>query len=89
MNRSLLALAAAALLYTGCNNYSPVAPSPKEEGSPTGQAFPGEGGVTKIDGDNTKITFVGTKPGGRHEGGFKTLSGEIRILTMAPGQQIP
>ena len=28
-----------------------------------------------LTGDNTKITFVGTKPGGKHEGGFKTLTG--------------
>ncbi|HEX3149401.1 MAG TPA: YceI family protein [Gemmataceae bacterium] len=28
-----------------------------------------------LTGDNTKITFVGTKPGGKHEGGFKTLKG--------------
>jgi polyisoprenoid-binding protein YceI len=29
----------------------------------------------KLTGENTKITFVGTKPGGKHEGGFKTLTG--------------
>ena len=28
-----------------------------------------------LTGENTKITFVGTKPGGKHEGGFKTLTG--------------
>ncbi len=28
-----------------------------------------------LTGDNTKITFVGTKPGGKHEGGFKKLKG--------------
>jgi polyisoprenoid-binding protein YceI len=28
-----------------------------------------------LTGDNTKVTFVGTKPGGKHEGGFKTLKG--------------
>jgi len=28
-----------------------------------------------LTGENTKITFVGTKPGGKHEGGFKKLTG--------------
>lgn len=28
-----------------------------------------------LTGENTKITFVGTKPGGKHEGGFKKLAG--------------
>jgi polyisoprenoid-binding protein YceI len=29
----------------------------------------------KLTSDNTKITFVGTKPQGKHNGGFKTVSG--------------
>jgi polyisoprenoid-binding protein YceI len=29
----------------------------------------------KLSGDNTKITFVGTKPQGKHNGGFKTVTG--------------
>jgi polyisoprenoid-binding protein YceI len=29
--------------------------------------------------DNTKIEFVGTKPGGKHDGGFKTLSGNAAV----------
>ena len=29
----------------------------------------------KLDGDNTKVTFTGTKPGGKHDGGFKTVTG--------------
>ena len=28
-----------------------------------------------LTGENAKITFVGTKPDGKHEGGFKTLTG--------------
>jgi len=28
-----------------------------------------------LSGDNTKVTFVGTKPQGKHVGGFKTLTG--------------
>src|SRR5688500_10058165 len=33
----------------------------------------------KLTGENTKITFVGTKPGGKHEGGFKTLTGTATV----------
>lgn len=32
-----------------------------------------------LTGDNTKITFVGTKPGGKHEGGFKKLAGTATV----------
>ena len=34
----------------------------------------------KLTGDNTKITWVGTKPGGKHDGGFKTLTGTATVL---------
>ena len=33
----------------------------------------------KLTGENTKITWVGTKPGGKHEGGFKTLTGTATV----------
>jgi polyisoprenoid-binding protein YceI len=32
-----------------------------------------------LSGDNTKITFVGTKPNGKHDGGFKKLSGTATV----------
>lgn len=33
----------------------------------------------KLDGENTKITFVGTKPDGKHAGGFKKLDGKADV----------
>jgi polyisoprenoid-binding protein YceI len=39
----------------------------------SGTAF--AGGTFTLDGKNTKIEFTGTKPGGKHEGGFKAVSG--------------
>jgi polyisoprenoid-binding protein YceI len=36
-----------------------------------------QGAELKLDGSNTKIGFVGTKPEGKHEGGFKTITGAI------------
>ncbi|HVK13833.1 MAG TPA: hypothetical protein VM597_34140, partial [Gemmataceae bacterium] len=32
-----------------------------------------------LTGENTKITFVGTKPDGKHEGGFKALTGTATV----------
>jgi polyisoprenoid-binding protein YceI len=32
-----------------------------------------------LNGENTKITFVGKKPDGKHEGGFKTLTGTATV----------
>jgi polyisoprenoid-binding protein YceI len=32
-----------------------------------------------LDGENTKITFVGKKPNGKHDGGFKKLSGHATV----------
>jgi polyisoprenoid-binding protein YceI len=45
-----------------------------------------QAGETKIalSGDNTKVTFVGTKPKGRHEGGFKTLTGTATVNGTDP-----
>ena len=37
-----------------------------------------------LTGENTKITFVGTKPGGRHEGGFKKVSGTATVTDGNP-----
>src|SRR5437016_988768 len=32
-----------------------------------------------LNGDNTKITFVGSKPGKKHDGGFKKLTGTAKF----------
>jgi polyisoprenoid-binding protein YceI len=49
-------------------------------------AFPILAADTKftLDGDNTKIEFVGTKPGGRHVGGFKKLTGTATVADNDP-----
>jgi len=33
------------------------------------------GGTITLNGKNTTVEFVGTKPGGKHEGGFKNVTG--------------
>src|SRR5262245_3378578 len=47
-------------------------------------ASSGHSGETKfaLSGDNTKITFVGTKPGGKHDGGFKKVTGTASCTGM-------
>src|SRR5262245_52491075 len=37
-----------------------------------------------LSGDNTKVTFVGTKPGGKHTGGFKTVTGTATVDPADP-----
>lgn len=38
-----------------------------------------------LTGANTKVTFVGTKKNGKHEGGFKKLSGTATVADGNPG----
>jgi polyisoprenoid-binding protein YceI len=37
-----------------------------------------------LTGESAKITFVGTKPGGRHEGGFRKVSGTATVTDGNP-----
>src|SRR5207244_5367565 len=83
---------AALLLAAGCNNaINPMAPTPKAVGAADAAAVAtvGEGGVVKLTSANTKVTFVGTKPDGKHEGGFRTVDGSIKMLLMTPGKSPP
>jgi polyisoprenoid-binding protein YceI len=43
-----------------------------------------EGADFALSGTNTTITFVGTKPNGQHEGGFKDVSGSATIDSSDP-----
>ncbi len=45
-----------------------------------------EAGLTKIvlNAENAKVTFVGTKPKGKHEGGFKKVTGTATINGTDP-----
>jgi len=42
-------------------------------------AVPALADDVKLTGENTKVTWVGTKPGGKHEGGFKALTGTATV----------
>jgi polyisoprenoid-binding protein YceI len=37
-----------------------------------------------LSGENTKVTFTGTKPGGKHDGGFKNVSGTATVADGNP-----
>jgi polyisoprenoid-binding protein YceI len=86
--KRILPLIAAALLAAGCSNdYNPVAPT-KPEPSPeslAGEALLSSGPKVVVTSENTKVTFVGTKPGGKHDGGFKKIDGTIGLTSMNPG----
>lgn len=78
------------LLAIGCDKaINPVAPSPKgSTESAAGSANVGEGGMVKIGDENTTISFVGTKPEGKHDGGFKKLDGKIKMTYNGPGVKV-
>ena len=42
------------------------------------------GGNFSLSGANTKVEFVGTKPNGKHEGGFKALTGTATAAANDP-----
>jgi polyisoprenoid-binding protein YceI len=42
------------------------------------------GGQFALTGKNTIITFIGTKPGGKHDGGFKQLTGTATVVGKDP-----
>jgi polyisoprenoid-binding protein YceI len=42
------------------------------------------GGNFTLDGKNTKIEFVGTKPGGKHDGGFQAVTGSASATGTDP-----
>src|SRR5438067_1878942 len=50
------------------------------DGSSSGAgALVEQGGKVTLSANNTKITFVGTKPTGKHDGGFKQFEGSARL----------
>ena len=84
---------AALLLAAGCNNaVSPVAPpmaSNNSSGTIAEPSAAAKAGNIELNDENTKVTFVGTKPGGKHEGGFKKVEGTVKIIVLSPGMQLP
>ena len=46
-------------------------------------SIPAVAADVKLTGENTKITWTGTKPGGKHEGGFKTVTGTDTVADGA------
>jgi polyisoprenoid-binding protein YceI len=79
------------LMTLGCDSSSPSTNKPlpsiaeKSDKLTGASAGVGPGGIIKLTGENTKIKFVGTKPGGSHSGGFERLSGEIAVRKHSPG----
>ena len=55
---------------------------PKEDDTP--QPSVGDATSVTLNGDNTKIEFVGSKDDGKHKGGFKAIAGNIQLGTAGP-----
>jgi polyisoprenoid-binding protein YceI len=45
-------------------------------------------GTFKLDGENTKVEWTGSKPEGKHTGGFKELSGTASVEGDAPKVEV-
>ncbi len=91
MRRYLAYLGVVLLGFGGCDS-SPTGTdkplptlSEKSETLAGANAGVGPGGIVKLTGENTKVKFVGTKPGGSHTGGFDRLTGEIAVRKHSPG----
>lgn len=87
MRRFAFLLATAAILPVACNNAAGPGITLPDAGPSNNDAFAfiASGGKVALTGKNTKITFVGKKPEGKHDGGFKELKGETTILSIQPG----
>ncbi len=46
--------------------------------------FETKGTVYKINGENSKVEFTGSKVTGKHDGGFKTFTGTIDVVNKKP-----
>jgi len=70
MRKVYFALAvAASVVLSGCPGNNPA-------GTGTGKTEPaGPGAITP---ENSKIEFIGSKPEGKHNGGFKSFSGSVK-----------
>jgi len=89
---SCLLVLVAVLAAAGCNganDANPKAAGGSGDASRTGAPSAGAGGGVELKAppagalvlnpENTKIEFVGTKPDGRHEGGFKNFKGGVEL----------
>ena len=69
-------------LLTACPNPADKAPKAKvgeTPAKPAKPATPAGSKTFKIDASKSKISFVGSKVTGKHEGGFKVFSGTIQV----------
>ncbi len=84
MNKlTLLVLATFAVLSYGCSNPADNVPEAKVS-SPSGQTSESAEGKAYTVTPASKISFVGSKVTGSHEGGFETFTGEFVLVDGMP-----
>lgn len=83
MKRLSFALLPLFVLALGCtiSTSSSSGPAPSPEPVTVGQ-----GGKVELTPTNTKIEFVGTKPDGKHDGGFNRFTGTIELADKPAGK---
>ena len=87
MQRLALLFAVLAFLPLACNNAVEVSAVtfPENTGGESTIVDLDADAKAALNGKNTKVTFVGSKPGQKHTGGFKELTGEVVCMKGSPG----
>lgn len=86
MNKLLIGILSATLFLAACED--PAANKPKATTSNTNSApantntnaAPKQGETLAINNENSKVSFVGSKVTGKHDGGFNKFSGNINLV---------
>jgi polyisoprenoid-binding protein YceI len=88
--RRWLVPACAVAIFCGCKaetGSNLPQPDPKNtQGTKSGEGIPIRGQDVNFDNTNSKITFVGTKPDGKHDGGFDKFSGTVSFPNRFQGK---
>ena len=88
MKRFLPMFAALPLLAIACNEKpaeSTKAPPPIQAPNVPAEVKASTGAdEIAVTGENTKITFIGAKPDGKHNGGFNKVDGTIKLVAGKP-----
>jgi polyisoprenoid-binding protein YceI len=81
-------LLAALPLVSGCDNDPVAGKTVSQASAPVASAAPSASAPTaarlKFDASSGSVSFVGAKVTGKHDGGFKELSGSVELVEGAP-----
>ncbi|HSI89378.1 MAG TPA: YceI family protein [Pyrinomonadaceae bacterium] len=89
MKLAIVTLAAAVLMFTACEDPSASSPKattadPVAATSPQSEPPTARGEALKLTPENSKVSFVGSKVTGKHDGGFNDFVGMIDLVNERP-----